>query len=103
VVDGDDAMSAGFTPGPWAIHPTIANYVIVPALPVGGPIADAPIYDSEAVPREASLANAQLIAAAPELYEALEAANASMGDGRYNGLLRKARGEVTHTPIGDER
>ncbi len=37
-------------------------------------------------------ANARLIAAAPELYEALEAANASMGDGRFDLTLAKARG-----------
>ena len=38
-------------------------------------------------------ANARLIGAAPELYEALDAANASMGDGRFDRLLAKARGD----------
>jgi hypothetical protein len=116
-------VSLAHTPAPWRIveHPTCftvrgANGASVAALAFG--------YRPELL-RSEKLANAQITAAAPELYEALvrfsEARNAYL-ESDYGSaseriaagkldeaheladrVIAKARGEVTHTPIGDER
>lgn len=59
------------TKGPWAIHPTIEHDVVDGEYNI---LARAFLYDSADIPREATFANARLIAAAPSLLEALEKA-----------------------------
>jgi hypothetical protein len=110
VVDGDDVMGAGFTKGPWSVHPEIP-FAVEPAI-------------CECFGRTVAEANAHLIASAPELYEALvrfsDARNAYLESDHGSAseriaagkldeaheladrVIAKARGEVTHTPIGDE-
>lgn len=104
---------AAFTPGPWELCAHLAFPHVDKQCACGyrgvifGPDDDKAICqpghepapkgqegsEPGRYPREVEIANARLIASAPELYEALEACNASMGDGRFNRLLAKARGE----------
>ena len=82
-------MSAGHTPGPWAVHPLKSAwaYVVPQAhlrLPIGGAAdrqADTTQYaqhitylalDSHRHTRGCALANARLIAAAPDLLKVLQ-------------------------------
>lgn len=66
-------MSAKFTPGPWKVGRANQHLVMVAdGRSVGLEICRAKAFVSEY--REQSLANARLIAAAPEMYEALKLA-----------------------------
>jgi len=89
-------MSAKFTPGPWAVYPgTDGNEICAvdhsPGLPIRQVICG---------PRRGEnwIANAHLIAAAPDMYEALqdlialaEHAMREAGDYDINGELEDAR------------
>jgi hypothetical protein len=97
-----------FTPGPWAVDPhrckiSIVNPAAVHAGSHGGGgklIASTPVVKSS-VQAPQALANARLIAAAPELYKCLALAlgviNSSQivwhGYGAASNALAKARGE----------
>lgn len=59
-----------FTPAPWHANKESGHIPIVFSSD-GWAIADAKVYHGQ-WPRETSVANARLIAAAPELYEALD-------------------------------
>jgi hypothetical protein len=100
-VEGD--VSAAFTAGPWLIH---AEYRwIVPAEDAfQEPAAALPICElrdpDERLTEDVTLANGFLIAAAPELYEALHDALEVLyasGSGiseKWLAALAKARGEA---------
>lgn len=82
-------MSAGFTPGPWTfsnkgrrVQPSIFGADGSPVASCGGNAPGFGQYTHETYERRKT--NARLIAAAPELYEALEATR---------NALAKARGE----------
>jgi len=64
-----------WTPGPWAIAAGYKTMLLVESR-FGGPVCDIECHcdvDTGILPSEEEEGNAHLIAAAPELYEALEA------------------------------
>jgi hypothetical protein len=69
-------VSWAFTRGPWAVLPEEAEklYIRVRGTRLGErfKIANAPFPIANEIEKQEALANARLIAAAPELYEALE-------------------------------
>jgi hypothetical protein len=75
VLAGSAGMNAGFTPGPWAFDPDFETVTAE----VGAVVADVcvaddfPCLEDDERPKVDAqcLANGHLIAAAPELYEAL--------------------------------
>ena len=96
-------MSAGYTPGPWRTEidnvfagPESVSIYVADCAPMGGPVDGTPV----------GIANARLIAAAPELFEALERCRARLlvvgqiGTKDEDALnmalvaLNKARGET---------
>lgn len=91
-------METKHTPGPWTAH-----YAASDALFVGPPDGDAPVicdlvsrldqYDEETktytqVFQDEDLANAHLIAAAPDLLEALKSLMEAASDGSASALLK---------------
>jgi hypothetical protein len=65
-------VSAGFTPGPWVASDRTDGHEIYAAKWPGRPICHASSYwQGEGPRRDEREANARLIAAAPELYEAV--------------------------------
>ena len=62
-------MSAAYTPGPWAAKPSMLRAVCITS--ASGPVATT--SSASYVSREINIANARLIAAAPELLAALQA------------------------------
>ena len=92
-------MSAGFTKGPWPVERTGdgKRYVVGNKL-VEGYYEVAEVYSDDCDPDEAK-ANAHLIAAAPDMYEALEECVAFTGAhggpfAKARAALAKARGEA---------
>ena len=94
-----------WTPGPWVYDPDFEPED-EPAIWTAGDIADAVAYLSTSAPNsdEEIVANAHLIAAAPELYEALLAVVDCWDRGGLEvdaliegarAALARARGEVT--------
>lgn len=63
-------MSRAHTPGPWAAKPTMLRAVAI--VSASGPVATT--SSASHVSREINIANARVIAAAPELLAALQAA-----------------------------
>jgi hypothetical protein len=97
-------VSAGFTPGPWVASDRTDGHEIYAAKWPGRPICHASSYwQGEGPRRDEREANARLIAAAPELYEAVSAFvdrinGGDRADTDYviklmNDALAKARGE----------
>jgi len=90
-----------WTPGPWAVERNKRTWgwvdVVGPSLGVGGPTQATDLTLADEVKR---IAEAHLIAAAPDLYAALEMAQLWLSvDGRFdmqgiNAALAKARGET---------
>jgi len=90
-----------WTPGPWAVEQNKRTWgwvdVVGPSLGVGGPTQATDLTLADEVKR---IAEAHLIAAAPDLYAALEMAQLWLSvDGRFdmqgiNAALAKARGET---------
>mgnify|MGYP003443857007 FL=1 len=95
-------METKWTPGPWPVKPTgdFKRIVIGDGLVEGpGGYEVAEVY-SDDCDRDEAMANAHLIAAAPDLYAALAMAQLWLDvDGRFdmrgiNAALAKARGEA---------
>jgi hypothetical protein len=94
-------VSAAFTPGPWAVHPVNAWVCVADSLDENPVCAMCRTADN--IDGDATFANARLIAAAPELYEAgfriLECIDHPKARIRQldidalRAALRKARGE----------
>lgn len=94
-------MSGAWTPGPWIVERNKRTWgwvdVAGPSLAVGGPTQATDLTLADEVKR---IAEAHLIAAAPDLYAALEIAQLWLSvDGRFdmqgiNAALDKARGEA---------
>lgn len=90
-----------WTPGPWAVERNKRTWgwvdVVGPSLGVGGPTQATDLTLADEVKR---IAEAHLIAAAPDMYAALEMAQLWLSvDGRFdmqgiNAALAKARGET---------
>jgi len=90
-----------WTPGPWAVEQNKRTWgwvdVVGPSLGVGGPTQATDLTLADEVKR---IAEAHLIAAAPDLYAELEMAQLWLSvDGRFdmqgiNAALAKARGET---------
>lgn len=90
-----------WTPGPWAVERNKRTWgwvdVVGPSLGVGGPTQATDLTLADEVKR---IAEAHLIAAAPDMYAALEMAQLWLSvDGRFdmqgiNAALAKARGEA---------
>ncbi len=90
-----------WTPGPWAVERNKRTWgwvdVVGPSLGVGGPTQATDLTLADEVKR---IAEAHLIAAAPDLYAALEMAKLWLDfDGRFdmqgiNAALAKARGQA---------
>ena len=90
-----------WTPGPWAVERNKRTWgwvdVVGPSLGVGGPTQATDLTLADEVKR---IAEAHLIAAAPDMYAALEMAQLWLDvDGRFdmqgiNAALAKARGEA---------
>ena len=88
-------------PGPWAVERNKRTWgwvdVVGPSLGVGGPTQATDLTLADEVKR---IAEAHLIAAAPDMYAALEMAQLWLDvDGRFdmqgiNAALAKARGEA---------
>ena len=84
-------MSAAFTPGPWEYHSHVSSVAQGPRL---GKIAEVSFAYKDSATRDA---NGHLIAAAPELYEALEAIDemwSDDGDGGRIGPIDARSGKV---------
>ena len=64
-------MESNHTPGPWGIDINSVGEYLISAGPIGTPVD----YLAVITNRKRSKANARLIAAAPELLEAVEAAS----------------------------
>ena len=89
-----------WTPGPWAVERNKRTWgwvdVVGPSLGVGGPTQATDLTLADEVKR---IAEAHLIAAAPDMYAALEMAQLWLSvDGRFdmqgiNAALEQARGE----------
>jgi len=101
-------QEAEFTPGPWRVDPDYCHDIQTAngALEIAS-VAETALTDGEKPGYYARTANARLIAAAPDLYEALvEAFNVIshaceagfyVGEGifeKLNAALAKARGEI---------
>ena len=94
-------METKWTPGPWVVERNKRTWgwvdVAGPSLAVGGPTQATDLTLADEVTR---VAEARLIAAAPDLYAALEMAHLWLDfDGRFdmqviNAALAKARGEA---------
>ncbi len=67
----DERMAMKHTPGPWKAHPIETNYGL-PYTPVAASTLIAKVYSTAFGDHAQSEANARLIAAAPDLLEALE-------------------------------
>ena len=84
-----------FTKGPWRLHPYAFAHVESVA---GRGIANCGGYqdsrDADAT-REENIANARLISAAPELYEALEELLLAPSLGGYNAAITKADNAIS--------
>jgi hypothetical protein len=101
-------MSAAFTPGPWKVAGWVrrrGHFLIIDGSTAGRQLAVADDED-ELIDSLTAKANANLIATAPELYQALVQclpvidSETRLGK-QIRAAVAKARGEVTHTPIGD--
>lgn len=90
-------METKWTPGPWQVIDTVSDdlYVVIPRGENFQSIAR--VFHNAQKVDEARQANANLIAAAPDLYKALEElANAYVGEKGWEdayAALAKARGE----------
>ncbi len=67
----DEMKDAAFTKGPWSIDPRYPNDVVGAD---GRDVAETHLSPGHVRPLDERTANARLIAAAPEMYEALKAA-----------------------------
>jgi hypothetical protein len=93
-----------FTRGPWTVLPEEAEklYIRVRGTRLGErfKIANAPFPIADESEKQEAVANAHLIAAAPELYDALEEAaclvptNQKTALAKFSAVLAKARGEA---------
>jgi hypothetical protein len=96
-------MSAAHTPGPWAVNPFVAQ---VDAFDSGEPLPVCQLlWPTDQRTEDQTFANGNLIAAAPELYEALDEALGLILDAyqlqtydaeavkRLEGVLAKAKAE----------
>lgn len=68
----EERMKTKYTPGPWQAHPMEMNYGL-PYTPVAANTLLAKVYSEAFGDHAQSEANARLIAAAPDLLEALKA------------------------------
>lgn len=83
-------MSAAYTPGPWAAKPSMLRAVCITS--ASGPVATT--SSASHVSREINIANARLIAAAPELLAALQAIMAGVA-----GCQREPHWEAARAAI----
>lgn len=82
---------SGFTKGPWPLKRSgDGKRIVVGEGLVGGPngYEVAEVYSDDCDPEEAR-ANAHLIGAAPELYEALESCLKELWDSLHSGMSRE--------------
>ncbi len=87
-------MSAAYTPGPWAAKPSMLRAVCITS--ASGPVATT--SSASHVSRDTNIANARLIAAAPELLAALNklvrAIDRLPGSNSLDGLADEARAAI---------
>lgn len=64
-----------YTPGPWQVNPRMEGHVFAGDVLIAGCMGHSRNFDDNGL-REQQIANARLVAAAPDLYEALKAIEA---------------------------
>lgn len=94
-------MSVQHTPGPWKAYPIEMNHGL-PYTPVAANTLLAKVYSEAFGDYEQSEANARLVAAAPDLLEALKLADAMLSGANMNANVveQKVRAAIAKAKDG---